>query len=45
MDDWSVAELLARLRRAVRQDKARVAIDVDVFKPDDERAVLMKGVE
>lgn len=37
----TIAGFLARLRRAKRQDMPRVLIDLDVFTPDGQRAVVI----
>ncbi len=37
----TVAGFLARLQRARRQDAPRVIVTLDVFRPDDGRAVVL----
>lgn len=38
----TVTELIYRLRQIKRRSQPRVAIEIDVFRPDDRRAVIVR---
>lgn len=40
-----VAHLIAAIRRSLRKQNPRVTITLDVFSPDDRRAVVLTIVE